>query len=396
MRTEEEILLLRLLFEKSRGNAARGWEAKKIDWDNLIDIIAKESVAGVVYFHIVRRGIEKEFPPEFLASLKAAYHSNLRRNLLLMTELKRTLASFHEAGIPFMVIKGIALAEHIYPSLAMRSMSDADILVKKEDVPRADRILSSLGYQPRDSRPDRALHHPAGYLASLEYHREDNASLPVHLHWHLVNTSVPATAFAGRVDLNRIWECAVRTRVADVDSLSPCPEHLIIYLCEHALRIGHSFDRLILICDIDQAVKTYGPKIDWEKIIRDAKSFGLSRFVYLALTIVMSYAGGDIPSAALEELRPQRLTRLENTFLRLQLSNRRLRGSSYLVYLTLNKGFFHKTRFIFRTFFPPRDILRQRNYRQQPKKDSLLYALRMKEVTGHFIAQIIPFLTKKR
>ncbi len=396
MRTNEEIFLLRLLFEKNGSIAAHGWETRNLDWKYLVDIIEKESVAGVAHFNVVNQHIENKFPPDFLDSLKAAYHSNLRRNLLLLTELKHTLTPLHESNIPFMVIKGIALAEHIYPSLAMRSMSDTDILIRKEDLPRVDRILSSLGYLPRDSQPDLAVKNPEGYLSSLEYHREDRAALPVHLHWHLVNTSVPAAAFSGRIDMSQIWESALRTRVADVDSLILCPEHLIIYLCEHALRVGHSFDRLILVCDIDQAVRTYGQKIDWERLASDAESFGLSRFVYLALTIAMSYSSLDIPPALLERLRPPRLTLLENLFLRLQIRNRRFRGSSYLVYLAVNEGFFNKIRFIFRTFFPPSHILRQRSYRQGPKADTWLYGLRMKEVTGHLITQIVSFLRKKR
>ena len=63
--------------------------------------------------------------------------------------------------------------------------------------------------------------------------------------------------FVEQVDINRLWEKAIPTSVADSHALTLRPEHVLIYLCEHALRVGHSFDRLILICDIFFSIKAF-------------------------------------------------------------------------------------------------------------------------------------------
>jgi hypothetical protein len=116
-------------------------------------------------------------------------------------------------------------------------MSDVDILVKKNDVTALDRILSSRGYICVDSSPSTAVNNPIGYLASLEYQKQDGCVLNLHVHWHMVNSSVPATMFVERIEMERIWDRAVPARVADADAYALCPEHLVIYLCEHALRV---------------------------------------------------------------------------------------------------------------------------------------------------------------
>ncbi len=129
------------------------------------------------------------------------YHANLKRNLSIIGALREVLATFQEAGMPCILLKGIALAERVYPNIAMRGMSDVDILVRKADLFKVDDVLSSVGYASRDSSATKAIHNPVGYLASLDYRRNDPSPLSLHVHWHIVNTSVPATMFAGQIDI---------------------------------------------------------------------------------------------------------------------------------------------------------------------------------------------------
>ena len=362
------------------------------DWTRLLEKARQEGVSAVLFHSITKHHLESLVPQESYKDLSNHYYTNLKRNMAIIGALRKVLATFQEAGIPCIVLKGIALAEHVYPSIAMRGMSDVDILVKKDDLFKVDDYLSSLGYISQDSSVAKAIHNPVGYLASLEYRKDAKSPLNLHVHWHTVNTSVPATMFVERIDINRLWENSAMTAVADSHALMLRPEHLIIYLCEHALRIGHSFDRLILVCDIFFSIKAFENIIDWDFIIEESRRFNLSRFVYHSLSIVKYHTSVDIPVECIAKLKPPDISWGEKFFLRLQLGNRRIRGSSYLIYLAMNRGLSDKIRFIARTFFPPPQILLQRRYGKGRESTKSYYIDRIREV----FSQIFKLFTHDR
>jgi hypothetical protein len=363
------------LFDQKAGTMPPG---NGPDWTGLVAKARREGVSAVLFHNITKHRLTDLIPQESLRDLSNHYNTNLQRNMAIIGRLREVLATFREAGIPCIVLKGIALAERVYPTIAMRGMSDVDILVRKDDLFKADACLSGLDYAPRDGAAAQAVHNPVGYLASLDY-RKNASPLNLHVHWHTVNTSVPATMFVGAIDLNRFWENAVQARVADSEILMLRPEHLIIYLCEHALRVGHSFDRLVLVCDIFFAIKTFENVIDWAFIAEESMRFGLSRFVYYGLTIVRHYTPLGIPDECIAKLKPPDISWGERFFLSLQLDNRRIRGSSYFIYLAMTRGLAAKIGFITRTFFPPSRILLQRQYRKDAEFQVSLYLLRIGE-----------------
>ncbi len=390
--TPEDKFILTLLFEPEKVKSILPPHAP--DWTRLVEKAQQEGVSALLFHNIKKHRLEYLIPQESYRDISNQYYSNLKRNLLLIGALRKVLATFQEAGIPFIILKGIALAEHVYPNIATRGMSDVDILVKKDDLFKVDDYLSSLGYISRDSTVAKAIHNPIGYLASLEYRKDAKSPLNLHVHWHTVNTSVPATMFVERIDINRLWENSAMIAVADSHALMLRPEHLIIYLCEHALRVGHSFDRLILVCDIYFAIKAFENSLDWNFIAEESRRFGLSRFVYYGLSIVKHYTSLGIPDECFTQLKPSNISCGEKYFLSLQLNNRRIRGSSYFIYLAMNRGLFAKIGFITRTYFPPAQILLQRQYRKDAEFSKSLYLSRIGEIISHILGLSAPGRTK--
>jgi hypothetical protein len=391
----EEDLLRALLFDPERARSllpdasGTAHPGRACEWDCIVESAEREGVSAVLFHNLRTQRLADRIPQRYIDALSNQYHNNLRRNLSLIGGLRKVLTALQAADIPCIVLKGITLAECIYPNIALRGMSDVDLLVKKKDLFRADDCLSSLGYSSRDSSAAAAVDNPVGYLASLEYRKDDASPLNLHLHWHPINTSVPATAFVDRIDLDRLWEKAEPTRMADSHALMLCPEHLIVCLCEHALRVGHSFDRLILVCDIYFAIHAFASRIDWEFLVQESRRFGLSHFVYHGLKIVRHHTGLGILDETIATLKPPDLSWGERFFLRLQLGGRRIRGSSYLIYLAMNRGPSAKLRFIARTFFPPRPILLQRRYVQQTESTESYYTARIGEIFSHISRSLI-------
>ncbi|MFN2124234.1 MAG: nucleotidyltransferase family protein [Candidatus Promineifilaceae bacterium] len=70
-----------------------------------------------------------------------------RRNLYLLSELKKATGCLSQAGMGRIILKGAALVETTYKNLAVRPMLDLDLMIRKEEVPRALELLCSEGYR---------------------------------------------------------------------------------------------------------------------------------------------------------------------------------------------------------------------------------------------------------
>jgi hypothetical protein len=189
--------------------------------------------------------------------------------------------------------------------------------------------------------------------------------------------------FAGRIDPGRLWERAHSATVANAEVRILCPEHQVIYLCEHALRINHSFDRLILMYDLFYVIERYRDELDWDFIVEEARRFTVSKIVLLGLAIVQHYTSRIVSDEVMGALRSEKLSFGEELFLNIQISDHRFRGSSIFVYLAMNNGFAEKCRFLFRTLFPPPLILMQRRYAKQTAVGASFYTHRVWEVLSH-------------
>jgi len=338
-------------------------KAPHLDWDLIIERLYTEGLASIFYYHINKSCGSLLLPPNSRQILLERFNFNLRRNMAALGRAKTIFHDLRESGIALAVLKGLFLIEHIYRHPAMRGSSDIDLLVHSDDLFRVDTHLRALGYESKDSVPEKAIRNPSGYLASLDYIHGRDTSPHIHIHWHLVNTSVPATMFAHLIPMQRIWDRVMPVKIADTDVSTLCPEHSLIYLCEHALRVGHSFDRLVLVYDIYLFWKTFRDRIDWDLLWNECRIMHLERFIFLALSVVETFTGPVMPEHIRNNFEKHyKLGWGDRIFLAFYRRKIRFRGASYLIYLSLNDTWFDAGRFIVRTLFPPVAILRQRRY----------------------------------
>jgi hypothetical protein len=265
------------------------------------------------------------------------------RNLGIPCDLERSilarqLMARHQAGeilgaIEAIPLKGLYLAHHLYPSPGLRDMGDLDLLVRRTGVRDADGELRRLGYVP-DFAPDLI---DGGTLNAVEYWRD--GAMPVHLHWHVSNASLPH--FMYRIDVDEIWREARGGAMA--------PHHLLITLCEHALK--HSFAELIHLTDIELASRG----ADWNLVAETARRWGLETAVHYALVLLRDLA--ELDSPGLRFLRSPRLDWAGRAFLAMARS-RRWNGLSALGLMSMTP---QKGRFIREAISPPkREGLRSR------------------------------------
>ncbi|MDD8025695.1 MAG: nucleotidyltransferase family protein [Acidobacteriota bacterium] len=274
---------------------ARLDELSPADWKGLTIRALRFNVGGLFYRELKSRRIPMELIPVDLGDkLRETYRLMAVKNTSLFFHAREVLKSLAGHNLPVIALKGLALAESIYGDIALRPMSDMDLLVKKEDLIRAGRILLTLGYK-QDL--------PAWESMLDIYHHLPPFTNPrgtmIELHWNIVAPDIPI-----QVDLAGLWERASMIRIDRGEVLALSPEDSLLHLSLHA---GYHLPTglgLLPLCDMAGLIKASAVPIDWPTLAARAARWGGHKCVYLMLLLVRELMGAAPPDSILSGLKP--------------------------------------------------------------------------------------------
>jgi hypothetical protein len=147
------------------------------------------------------------------------------------SELKSILSGFEAHDLAVVLLKGPFLAERLYGGVALRAGRDLDLLVAKADLPRAEAVLTAMGFAP--GFPD-DYHRPwYRWTTTVELHHDVENPLAFNFHVEGALRRAQSAVFQGQ----RCWHFA--------------PEDELLFLCLHGVR--HRFEHLSLILDLQLA-----------------------------------------------------------------------------------------------------------------------------------------------
>ncbi len=165
----------------------------------------------------------------------------LAYNLYLKHDLLRVSRAFAERRIPWMVIKGVALAETVYRGLAERPMVDNDIVVPPDRVIEAHQVLRTLGFY---DRPKCTLELALGADHEHQMHyTHPDVETGMELHWHLY----PPDLFRGSV--SDYFQRAVMRRLTGVYILTLSNEDRLLQAATHWA--AHGLHKPSVLTDIE-------------------------------------------------------------------------------------------------------------------------------------------------
>ena len=142
------------------------------DWTLLGRMAEAERVAPLIYWAAKSsQELRAAFNQQTYTIVQTTYYASVARNTVLFQELERILRILAEANIPVIVLKGAALAQTIYPDIALRPMTDLDILVKSEHLDRAVELLRTTGYRWLAVSQNDALDNELGHAVHLNSSR---------------------------------------------------------------------------------------------------------------------------------------------------------------------------------------------------------------------------------
>jgi len=268
-------------------------------WDLWVELAKQEGVAPLLYLKFKRNSWPDEIPIITVARLMQEYNHSLAYNKSLLYATDLTLDILQQNEIPTILLKGAVFSRTIYPDLALRPMTDIDLLVHYEDLDKAVHVLKTVGF----IEPYQDFHRDFLKDVWHNFHLINKDHVSLELHWSLIS---------GEKD----W----RTPSADwvwgntelVDFLTPQRSHIyclnptaaLLYMSAHiAIQHGLVFSRLIWLYDIHLFMLTYAGKIDLIDITHQALELNWASALYTTLETVQRRFCTPIPQQVLDELQ---------------------------------------------------------------------------------------------
>ena len=271
------------------------------EWTPLLPALREHRLRPLAYWVARSLGVP---PPAVVAEeLQSAFYSSAVRHDRLRAALAEIADAFARSDLRLIVLKGLSLAERLYPDSACRPMEDIDILVRPEDLPSASRLILSLGYSDK--------------TFGIEDYRNPETGIVVDLHTELLNsTRLPVRRSAWDPRLNTWWNrshpSGSHPAVYSLD-----PQDDLVYLCHHAW-LHHGLQRplgLLDICqrfsEIEQGRQKSGRLLERDDI-EEAR-----RGLWYALISCEKRLGLLIPPTFQDALRPVGAGMLERSIHRL-------------------------------------------------------------------------------
>lgn len=276
------------------------------DWEGWLDHIKLEGLGGLFGFWCQTDSPWAAGLPEAVRlRLTQLYYTTTAFNLRKLKGVASVIEHLHRAGVEVVVLKGAHLAEAVYRSVGCRPMGDVDLLLRPGDFAEAVRVLSELGYEAF-TQPETETPLDVGVTINSSMWRHPAPDkVPLHLHWHLRNTSLPY-GLVTTVDDERLWADAEVFELAGFPTRGLAPHHLLLHLADHA--VVHRYDRLVLLADMAAVTQRYGESLDWPLLLEEARAFRLSSSLAMSLQLAARYASAPAPGRILEALASVPLT----------------------------------------------------------------------------------------
>jgi hypothetical protein len=259
--------------------------ARPLDWDYLLSEAAENSITPL-FERAIRAAAPGAIPPEPSERLKSASRANTVRCLFLTAELNKILELFQSAGIQAIPYKGPVAAAQAYGDITLREFEDLDIILRQRDLPKAHKIILSLGYQPKF--PWILSPGAAASLVPGEYNYRDEARRAmVELHTEITLRHFPVVP-----DLDDFCARLVPVELSGHAVRSFCVEDALPILCIHGSK--DFWERFSWIADVSELVQAH-PALDWEQVERRAESLKAQRMLHLGLVLAASLLDAPLP-----------------------------------------------------------------------------------------------------
>ena len=238
---------------------------RALDGEALRQLIERERVGPLLHRALNRSGT---LSPATCAALRDSYRATAMRNLVFLNELDGCLKRLAAAGVAAVVLKGAALAKPVYGSLALRPMSDLDILVQRRDMAGARAVVEDLGFHLSGVETHSGV--LVEYENALAFTKPGAVCVDLDVHWSLLDSPF----YQRELAMEWFWNSARVQPLGGFSAPTLGPEALLLHLCAH-LMLHHQGTRLLWWNDIAQVLHVERRSLNWDEVFDRSRAYQL-------------------------------------------------------------------------------------------------------------------------
>ena len=271
---------------------------EKIDTASFLALVDRHRVAPIVCHHLLQLPAES-VPASLLQALRDKRQADTFRQLAMTRELVKLHQLFTAAGIDYVTLKGLPLAQAYYGNAGLRMSKDIDVLVQEGQLDVACHLLQQNGYLPADGY-DRLSPRQQFHFRILFQHCDfaaPDSGIDIELHWRLAKypDMLPRVTVAG------IGMSGSHTMLGTQAIPLLPPEAMLLYLCIHGT--VHQWFRLKWLFDIPVLLDSHD--WDWSALFAHAESAHCARHLALGLALSQQICGWNAPAPVADWLARQ-------------------------------------------------------------------------------------------
>ena len=243
------------------------------DWDRLVDRAMWHNVVPVLYFALQESGTDA-VPAALFAKLRVEFEKNRQSMSDLTNEMIRIVRVCESNGVDVVPFKGPALASQSAGNVALRTCSDLDFLVRKEQFDSAMRLVEAIGYIGDSYQSAKQAAHYRRYWDQEQTVRRDGG-IVVEMHWAVV-----PRLWSLSLDYDAMFERTERLQIEQYSVATLGLEDLILVLCIHGSK--ETWRRLKWVNDV--AILLHKERdIDWDALLDRARRHACERILLVGL-----------------------------------------------------------------------------------------------------------------
>jgi hypothetical protein len=246
---------------------------QELDWQSIFQLAEYYRTIPLLAFHLHHHATGL-LASDIQAELHEYHRNSTRHNLVLAMEVLRVIDLFSTEGVKVIPFKGPVSAILAYGDMAMRACGDIDLLVKKNDHGKAERLLENEGYDVETRYQDA--------MQSSLWHEQRRMS--IDLHW-----GIPPEQL--RLDSGRLWGNLEPINLLGRPILTFSPRDTLLVTAINAVK-AYWNPSLHHLSDIAVLTGNYADE-DWLAAFRRAREIGCQRILIAA--VLFAHRLLDIP-----------------------------------------------------------------------------------------------------
>lgn len=254
------------------------------EWQQLFDEAVAHQIHHIIFEQAYKNG--STVNPD----LFAAWKNETMSSFLFFYERFEVIGELFErlrkANIPVLALKGLYF-KNLYPKPELRTMGDMDLLIDRQYLDEASKIIQGVGYQKATKEDPKHISF---------FHKR---YIYIELHTSLVTETRRKQAIGLNQD---IWNDVTYFTAENMAYLIPSDFNHLLYCCIHMTNhFGKGGFGLRQLSDFALLLKKAANTLDWDKFLEKANEYGIGNFVEALLIICNNFFKIEIPQSIIEK-----------------------------------------------------------------------------------------------